>query len=37
MLASVEVTYRNGRVELTKQPTNVCEGTRVIVTFIEVG
>ena len=34
MLTSVEGTYRNGRVELTEQPTNVREGTRVIVTFI---
>ncbi|MEH2010599.1 hypothetical protein [Nostoc sp.] len=34
MLISVEGTYRNGRVELTEQPTDVDEGTRVIVTFI---
>ncbi|MEH2246409.1 hypothetical protein [Nostoc sp.] len=34
MLTSVEGTYRNGRMELTEQPTDVDEGTRVIVTFI---
>ncbi|MEH2141154.1 hypothetical protein [Nostoc sp.] len=34
MLTSVEGTYRNGRVELTEQPTDVDEGTQVIVTFI---
>lgn len=34
MLTSVEGIYRNGRVELTEQPTDVCEGTRVVVTFI---
>ncbi|MEH1891952.1 MAG: hypothetical protein V7K92_21695 [Nostoc sp.] len=34
MLINVEGTYRNGRVELTEQPTDVCEETRVIVTFI---
>ena len=33
-MTSVEGTYRNGRVELTEQPTDVHEGTRVIVTFI---
>ncbi|MEH2355830.1 hypothetical protein [Nostoc sp.] len=35
MLTSVEGTYRNGRVELTKQPTDIDEGTRVIVTFMK--
>ncbi|MEH1937157.1 MAG: hypothetical protein V7L14_26325 [Nostoc sp.] len=34
MLTSVEGTYRNGRVELSEQPTDVHEGTRVIVTFM---
>ncbi|MCC5625814.1 hypothetical protein [Nostoc sp. CHAB 5715] len=34
MLTSIEGTYRNGRVELTEQPIDVDEGTRVIVTFI---
>jgi len=32
--SSVEGIYRNGRVELTEQLTDVQEGTRVIVTFM---
>lgn len=35
MLNSVEGIYRSGRVELIEQPTDVTEGTRVIVTFIK--
>jgi len=35
MLTSVEGIYRNGRVELIEQPTDVYEGTRVIVTFVQ--
>ncbi|MEH1815192.1 MAG: hypothetical protein V7K26_33235 [Nostoc sp.] len=34
-MTSVEGTYRNGRVELTEQPTDIDEGTRVIVTFMK--
>ena len=34
MLTSIEGIYRDGRVELTEQPTEVREGTRVIVTFL---
>ena len=34
MLTSIEGIYRNGRIELTEQPTDVCEGSRVIVTFV---
>lgn len=34
MLTSVEGIYRNGRVELIEQPTDACEGARVIVTFV---
>ncbi|MBC6435250.1 hypothetical protein FM036_36385 [Nostoc sp. HG1] len=34
MLNNIEGIYRNGRVELTEQPTDIDEGTRVIVTFI---
>ncbi|HEY9700299.1 MAG TPA: hypothetical protein V6D10_23800 [Trichocoleus sp.] len=34
MLTSVEGIYRNGRVELIEQPTDVYEGARVIVTFV---
>ncbi|MBD2056863.1 hypothetical protein H6F88_12700 [Oculatella sp. FACHB-28] len=35
MLVSVEGVYRNGRVELTKNPNNIPEGTSVIVTFVK--
>ncbi len=34
MLTSVEGVYRNGRVELIENPSNVPEGTWVIVTFV---
>ncbi|PHM11463.1 antitoxin family protein [Nostoc sp. 'Peltigera malacea cyanobiont' DB3992] len=34
MLNNIEGIYRNGRVELTEQPTDIDEGTRVIVTFV---
>ncbi|MEH1829151.1 MAG: hypothetical protein V7L22_28105 [Nostoc sp.] len=34
MLNNIEGIYRNGRVELIKQPTDIDEGTRVIVTFM---
>ena len=34
MLISVEGVYRNGRIELTESPSNVPEGTCVIVTFV---
>ncbi|MEH2205015.1 MAG: hypothetical protein V7K53_13195 [Nostoc sp.] len=34
MLNNIEGIYRNGRVELTEQPTDIHEGTRVIVTFV---
>ena len=37
MLTSVEGIYRNGRVEFIEQPTDVHEGARVIVTFVESG
>jgi len=32
MLTSVEGVYRNGRIELAENPTDVAEGTWVIVT-----
>lgn len=35
ILNNIEGIYRNGRVELTEQPTDIDEGTRVIVTFIK--
>jgi hypothetical protein len=34
MLTTIEGIYRNGRIELSEQPTDVSEGTRVIVTFV---
>jgi hypothetical protein len=35
MLTSIEGVYRNGHVELTEHFSDVREGARVIVTFIE--
>lgn len=35
MLKSVEGIYRDGKVELTEFPRDVCDETRVIVTFLE--
>lgn len=35
MITSVEGVYRNGRVELTENPSDILEGARVIVTFVE--
>jgi hypothetical protein len=35
MLTSIEGVYRNGHVELTERSSDVREGARVIVTFIE--
>jgi hypothetical protein len=35
MLKSVEGVYRDGKVELTEFPGDVCNETRVIVTFLE--
>ena len=35
MLTSVEGIYRDGRVELKESPTDVPEGTWVIVTFVK--
>ncbi|MCC5597743.1 hypothetical protein [Nostoc favosum] len=34
MLNNIEGIYRNSRVELTEQSTDIDEGTRVIVTFM---
>ncbi|MBW4538238.1 MAG: hypothetical protein KME43_03725 [Myxacorys chilensis ATA2-1-KO14] len=35
MLTRVEGVYRNGRVELVENPSDVLEGTRVVVTFLK--
>jgi hypothetical protein len=37
MLKSVEGVYRDGKIELTELPEDVCNETRVIVTFLETG
>ena len=34
MLKSVEGIYRDGKIELVEQPTDVRDDTRVIVTFL---
>ena len=36
MLTTVEGIYRNGQVELVESTNNLLEGTRVIVTFLEM-
>lgn len=36
MLTTVEGIYRNGRVELVENSNNAMDGTRVIVTFVDV-
>jgi len=35
MLKTVEGVYRHGRIELTEEPSDVREETRVLVTFLE--
>jgi hypothetical protein len=35
MLMSIQGIYRNGKIELVEQPSNVPDETRVIVTFLE--
>ncbi|ELS30543.1 MULTISPECIES: hypothetical protein [Pseudanabaena] len=35
MLASFEGLYRNGQIEIADLPTDISEGTRVIVTFLK--
>ncbi len=37
MLKSIEGVYRDGKVELVEQPSNISDATRVIVTFLEPG
>ncbi|HEX6292670.1 MAG TPA: hypothetical protein VFZ66_26030 [Herpetosiphonaceae bacterium] len=37
MLTSIEGVYRNGQIELSEQPTNMDDNTRVIVTFLDRG
>jgi hypothetical protein len=35
MFRTIEGVYRNGKVELTEAPKDVCDETRVLVTFLE--
>jgi hypothetical protein len=35
MLKTLEGVYRNGKVELAEVPEDVCDETRVLVTFLE--
>jgi len=35
MLKTLEGAYRNGKVELAEVPMDICEETRVLVTFLE--
>jgi hypothetical protein len=37
MLISVQGVYRDGKIELIEQPSNVPDEARVIVTFLEAG
>ena len=35
MLNSIEGVYRNGKIEIVEVPSDVCDDTRVIVTFLK--
>ena len=37
MSTTIEGIYRNGKIELSETPRDVCEGTRVVVTFLTPG
>ena len=37
MSTTIEGIYRNGKIELSETPHDVCEGTRVVVTFLTPG
>ena len=37
MSKTIEGIYRNGKIELLETPSDVCEGTRVVVTFLPPG
>ena len=37
MLNSIEGIYRKGEIELVEVPSDVCDDTRVIVTFLKPG
>lgn len=37
MSIAIEGIYHNGKIELSETPNDICEGTRVIVTFLSPG
>lgn len=37
MSIAIEGIYHNGKIELSETPNDICEGTRVIVTFLSSG
>ena len=37
MSTTIEGIYRNGKIELSETPSDVCEGTRVVVTILPLG
>ena len=37
MSKTIEGVYRKGKIELSETPNDVCEGTRVVVTFLSPG
>ena len=37
MSTTIEGIYRDGKIELSEAPKDICEGTRVIVTFLPPG
>ena len=37
MSTTIKGIYRNGKIELSETPRDVCEGTRVVVTFLAPG
>lgn len=37
MSKTIEGIFRDGKIELTEMPSDVCEGTRVVVTFLSPG
>ena len=37
MSETIKGVYRNGKIELSETPSDVCEGTHVVVTFLPPG
>ena len=37
MSKTIEGIFRDGKIELSETPNDICEGTRVIVTFLSPG